>query len=249
MCNYYLLSQTKLLQFKMRKYKHLFFDLDRTIYDFDRNALETFHDIYSIFDLKTKGIDDFEKFFKVYNTHNNKLWDLYRKGKITKDKLKFYRFELTLNDFEIDDIQLAKKMGDEYVRLSPTKKNLFPHCIETLEKLKHHFEMHIITNGFEEVQMAKLRNTGLIKYFDKIITSERAGVKKPASEIFDFSLKLANANSYESLMIGDDLKVDILGAKNSGIDQVFVNYDNEEHKEEITFEINSFDKLEGILIG
>ncbi|MCF8296913.1 MAG: YjjG family noncanonical pyrimidine nucleotidase [Saprospiraceae bacterium] len=233
----------------MKNYKHLFFDLDRTIYDFDNNAIETFHDIYTIFDLKAKGVDNFDKFIEIYNQHNNKLWDLYRKEEITKEKLSYYRFELTLNDFGIYDIALAKSISAEYVKISPTKTKLFPHCHETLDKLQPHFNMHIITNGFEEVQFAKLKNTDLMKYFDKIITSERAGVKKPEAEIFEYSLNLTGAKAEESLMIGDDINVDIIGARNAGIDQVFVNYLNEKHNEEITFEINSFEKLGEILIN
>ncbi|MBC8147364.1 MAG: noncanonical pyrimidine nucleotidase, YjjG family [Bacteroidetes bacterium] len=232
----------------MKKYKHLFFDLDRTLYDFDKNAYHTFKDIYSMFDLKAKGVEDFNEFYKIYNHHNNELWDLYRKEEIAKEKLSYYRFELTLNHFGVNHIQLAKSIGKEYVTLSPKKTKLFPHCRETLDKLHPHFEMHIITNGFEEVQFAKLKNTDLMKYFDKIITSERAGIKKPTAEIFEYSLIQAGAKANESIVIGDDLNVDIIGARNVGIDQVYVNYDHEQHNEEITFEIDSLDKLESILV-
>jgi len=231
----------------MIKYKHLFFDLDRTIYDFDNNAKDTFFEIYINFKLKELGVEDFKDFYYKYTQHNNKLWDLYRKGEIEKELLSYKRFALTLNDFNIDDIVLAKKIAHEYITKSPLKKKIFPHVRETLDFIKDKFRMHIITNGFEEVQMIKLQNTDLMKYFEHIITSERAGVKKPEKGIFEYSLKIANAEAKESLMIGDDLEVDILGAKNAGIDQVFVNYHNHQHKEKITFEIDSFNKLKDIL--
>jgi putative hydrolase of the HAD superfamily len=229
------------------KYKHLFFDLDRTIWDFDRNALITFQEIYQKYNLKELGVKYFEEFFSKYKFHNNELWALYRKAEIKKEVLSVKRFELTLKDFGIDDQSLAEKIAYDYITLSPLKTGLFPHVYEVLNYLSEKYKLHIITNGFEEVQYKKIEVSDLNKYFENIITSEEAGTKKPEKQIFEFSLSKASAKPDESLMIGDDIAVDIIGAKTIGIDQVFVNYDRIPHDEEITYEINDLIELKAFL--
>ncbi|MCD4773848.1 MAG: YjjG family noncanonical pyrimidine nucleotidase, partial [Bacteroidales bacterium] len=230
----------------MKKYKHLFIDLDRTIWDFEKNAKETFHDIYNKYELKKKGVESLELFTRTYKKHNDLLWSYYRKGKILKEVLSVQRFELTLNDFDINDRKLALQIGNDYIKISPQKTNLFPYAHESLTYLKNKYILHLITNGFEEVQQTKIDVSDLRKYFKTIITSERAGAKKPEKKIFDFALKKAGAKLEESIIIGDDLKVDILGAKTFGMDQVYVNFDNIPHSEDITFEIDSLKKLQEI---
>jgi putative hydrolase of the HAD superfamily len=134
-------------------------------------------------------------------------------------------------------------MAENYLILSPQKNLLFPHAIETLEYLKDKYQLHIITNGFIEVQYKKIKNSGIEKFFNQTITSEEAGVQKPDKFIFEFSLNKVNASPEECIMIGDDLKIDILGAKNAGIDQIFFNVDNVKHNENITFEIDSLKQI------
>jgi putative hydrolase of the HAD superfamily len=226
----------------MKKYKHIFFDLDRTLWDFDKNAHEAFHDIYEKYHLSEKGVNSFEAFTESYLRHNTELWALYVEGKIEKSYLTSRRFEVTLLDFGIDDPGLAKQIGIDYITISPKKTNLFPNSIETLEYLFKRYPLHIITNGFEEVQFHKLHNSGLDKYFDKVITSEAAGCKKPDDCIFKYALETANALPQESLMIGDDIEVDILGAQNNGMDTVFFNPNKIAHNGGIQSEI--FDLIE-----
>ncbi len=231
----------------MKRYKHLFFDLDKTLWDFDKNALETFSDIYNKYKLNERGIPSVKDFIRKYTVHNIYLWDLYRNGDIEKKLLSVKRFELTLNDFGIFNKELAKNIASDYILLSPLKTNLYPQTRETLEYLKNKYKLHIITNGFEEVQYKKIKAADLEQYFDKIITSEEAGCKKPDPMIFKFSLAKANALASESLMIGDDIEVDIIGARNTGIDQVFVNYSNIHHNEDVSFEITEMKDLMQIL--
>ena len=231
----------------MRKYRHIFFDLDRTLWDFDQNSLETFNDLYLIYNIAEKLHCDFETFHDAYIIHNTQLWDAYRNGVIKKEFLSVHRFLFTLNDFGCNDAEMAAKMSADYVRLSPQKKILLPHTIEILNFLKANYQLHIITNGFVEVQYTKLNNSGLDKYFTHTITSEEAGYQKPDREIFEYALDKINATPHECLMIGDDLKVDILGAKKVGIDQIFYNYSGVIHNEQITFEIKSLLELKEIL--
>jgi len=202
------------------KYKHIFFDLDRTLWDFDKSSVEAFADIYEMHKLKDLGIESVESFHDVYSVHNQKLWNIYRDGGITKEDLRGRRFNLTLKDFGIDNTDLAEAIGMDYVSLSPLKVNLFPQAINILEYLYPNYKLHIITNGFQEVQEVKMEASKLIKYFNTVVTSEEVGIKKPNKAIFYYSLEKAGAVASESLMVGDDPEVDILGAKNAHIDQV-----------------------------
>jgi len=231
----------------MKKYKHLFFDLDRTIWDFDYNTRITFKEIFIKYNLEELGISSFEDFVNTYQEHNKKLWELYRNGKIEKPLLRVKRFSLTLGDFGIEDMNLAKSISHDYVTMSPQKTKLFPNAIETLSYLKNKYHMHIITNGFEEVQTTKIKVSGLEQYFNSLITSEAAGFKKPHKEIFEYALTKNNAVAIESLMIGDDLEIDVKGAQQAGIDQVFFNIDEIQTSEKVTFEIKSLKELMNIL--
>ncbi len=229
----------------MKKYKHIYFDLDRTIWDFETNSHEALTDIFYKYNLQNY-IESSKIFIETYKTHNKKLWKDYGLRKITKKDLITKRFSITLEDFGINpDLreEMAKNMGVDYVTISPTKTALFPHSHEALSYLKDRYTLYVLTNGFKQVQTTKLKNCNLEQYFTKLICSEDAGVQKPKPEIFRYALKTVNAKKRESIMIGDDLNVDILGAKKSGIDQIFFNPKKIIHKEQPTFEITSLNEL------
>jgi putative hydrolase of the HAD superfamily len=231
----------------MNKYKHLFFDLDRTLWDFDKNSKETLQDIFISFGLQKLGIPDFDVFYEHYCHHNIYLWELYRGGKIEKDFLSAERFYLTLADFGIENKKLSKLISMDYVEQSPSKTALFPFTHEVLDYLYKKYSLHVITNGFKEIQFRKLSLCGLEKYFNSVVVSEEAGCNKPDSKIFLFALGKNKAEINESIMIGDDLAVDVLAAKAIGMDQVYVNYDRRPHDEITTYEISSLKELTGIL--
>ena len=228
----------------MKHYKHIFFDLDRTLWDFETNSKNTLLEIVEEFELLKHGVPSAEEFISVYRIENEKLWDEYRVGKIHKDFLRSERFLRSMKHFDIDSKEIAEQIGFYYVNKSPEKKALFPHTHELLQSLvKSGITLHIITNGFEEVQAVKLKNCDLRSYFDHVITSEKAGVKKPDPAIFNYALGLANAKPEESLMVGDDVKVDLLGAKNVGIDQAYFNPHDEVHSAELTIEYKDHREL------
>jgi len=204
----------------MKEYKHIFFDLDRTLWDFDKSSQEAFTEIYDLYELKELGIESVELLHDVYSVHNERLWDMYRKGEVTKEVLRGKRFHLALKDLGVDNAELAEKIGLDYIRLSPLKVNLFPQAINILEYLFPKYKLHIITNGFQEVQDVKIAASDLGKYFKTIVASEEAGMKKPHKGIFEYALNKAGALADESLMVGDDPDVDILGARDAGMDQV-----------------------------
>lgn len=228
------------------KYKHIYFDLDRTLWDFERNALETFKEIYIEYELD-KIFRGFNFFFDSYTKNNDRLWKQYREGNLKKSILRNKRFALTLKDFGVKDDILAEKIGDAYVSRSPSKTHLFPYVHEALSYLERKYNLYIITNGFNEVQFSKLKNCNLDQYFNKVFTSENAGANKPNRIIFEKALKDVNAKKTESIMIGDDFDVDVLGAKRFGMDQVWFNTNGFEATEAITYEIHSLKELIDIL--
>ena len=230
----------------MRPYKHIFFDLDRTIWDFDRNSGETIKELFFKYQLD-RSINDPEDFIKVYHKVNGQLWSLYRKGEMTKDILRTKRFRMSLSHFGITDDDLAEKFGDDYLDMSPTKTLLIPHSREILDYLQTRYCLHIITNGFLTTQKIKLKNCRIDQYFQSLTTSEVVGYNKPRPEIFSQALSAVNARKNQSIMIGDDLEVDILGARKFGIDQVFLNRDGVVHNDPVTYEIDSLLALNDVL--
>ena len=228
-------------------YKHLFFDLDHTLWDFDANAKIALTEMYSFFNLELLQVVPFESFYRQYLHHNQILWDRYHKGFISSEELKWRRMWRTLLEFKIGDEKLAKKISERFLETLPVQKGLFPHTIEILNYLtQKKYQLHLITNGFEKVQWSKLNNSGLNRYFQHVITSEASNSLKPKKEIFDFALKKTGALVTNSIMLGDNLDADIQGAINFGMDSVFVNHLKLSTEIVPTFTITHLKELENI---
>ncbi len=231
----------------MKAYRYLFFDLDHTLWDFDSNAKQTLEELHRTLSLHDRGITDFDRFYRTYLLHNEKLWDRYRKGFIKVDELRWKRMWHTLLDFKIGDDKLARAMGDEFLRLLPTRRLVFPHTIELLDYLRNKgYELHLITNGFEKTQHEKIKNAGLTGYFGQVITSEGSNSLKPHKEIFDYAFTLTGARADNSIMIGDSIDADIMGAANAGMDQVYVNHTNSVTDFKPTYTVYSLKEMENI---
>jgi len=230
-----------------KTYKHIFFDLDHTLWDFERSAEETKRELFETLKLQEKGIPSYETFREKYIVINQALWALYREEKIGKEDLNFRRFYDTLCLFGIYDRILGEAMANGFIEGISSKTYLFPYAIEMLEYLYLKYPLHIITNGFEEVQFRKLKNSGMDRYFTSVITSEEAGYKKPDAEIFHYSLSKTGASADNSLMIGDDLEVDMAGARQIGIDQLYVNHENKKHDDPVTIEVFSLKEIMELL--
>ena len=218
-------------------YKHIFFDLDRTLWDFDAAAEVAFERIYEKYNLKSLGISSAHEFHEVYHPLNEQLWVLYRADKITKDELNRTRFLKPLEHYGIHNTELADRLSEDYVYWSPRIVRLVSGTMELLDYLKPKYQLHLITNGFQEVQHTKLSGSGLEPYFETLTVSEEVGVKKPNPEIFRYALKKAHASAEESLMIGDEMAVDIDGARAVGMDTVLFNPKGETIEGERTFEV------------
>ena len=203
------------------KYKHIFFDLDNTLWDFKTNSFYALKETYHNFFSGEKEDASFEKFYDVYNVHNSMLWRGYRKKTISKKELIRRRFQNTFDDLKLEG-QDPEIVNSFYLDEMPKQIHLVQGALELLNYLNlKKYKMYIITNGFREVQNKKLENTGLKSFFQKIFISEDIKIPKPGIEIFEHAIKSANAKKSESLMIGDDWDADIVGAANFGIDQAY----------------------------
>jgi putative hydrolase of the HAD superfamily len=227
--------------------KHLFFDLDRTLWDFEKNSEIALFKLFHELSLD-EAIDSFELFHSKYKKNNALLWKEYGAGRLSKENLRNDRFKITLEYFEINNPDIVNKISDGYVELSPQQTALFPHTHETLDYLKKEgYNMHIITNGFKEVQYIKLNKSGLDHYFDVIVCSEDVGQNKPSPAIFKHSLDSANAKAADSVMIGDDYEVDVVGAQNFGMYGILFDPENTFSHYQDQHRIQSLNELPGLL--
>jgi len=197
----------------------LFFDLDHTIYDFDKNSALTFQAIFT--EMELIGIDDFMTHFKPIN---DSYWERFSKEEISRDFLRYGRLKDTFDaiDVKINDDHIYY-IADEFIGKLPNYNHVFDGAYETLDILKNNYRLHIITNGPDSVQEKKLKNANLTAYFQTITNSEIAGVKKPHPGIFQHALTTANTKAKNSLMIGDNINADIHGALNVGMQAVWFN--------------------------
>lgn len=197
--------------------------------------------------LEQRGVSDFNLFHKNYLAHNEKLWERYRNGFIKQEELRVKRMWLSLLDFKIADEVLAKDMSVQFLELLPTRTILFPYSNEILQYLStKNYQLHLITNGFEKTQHSKLKYSGLDRYFKEVITSEGSNSLKPNKEIFDYAFEKTGAKPEESIMLGDSIEVDIIGAMKAGIDQVFINHQNITTDIKPTYTVRSLKELEEI---
>jgi putative hydrolase of the HAD superfamily len=218
-------------------YKHIFFDLDHTLWDYERNSIETLNEMHSEFSLSNKNIP-IQKFIDVYRLVNAELWRAYNSAKINKDELRDIRFYKTLGHLGIKDKGLSIQLEDTFMEKCPNKPHVLPNTFEILDYLKQNYQLHIITNGFAGSTEEKLNNSKIRMYFDEIITSESIGITKPHSDIFKHALNESKAISEESIMIGDNLETDIKGAMNAGLDHIFYNPKKRKHTENVLFEVS-----------
>ncbi len=238
-----------------RKYTHLFFDLDNTLWDFETNSYHALESTFHGYNLHEKGID-FQHFFQIYSQINIRLWEEYKAGTLSRNDLQQLRFQKTFEALNISGIH-PLEMDAYYLAEMGRQTHLIEGAQEILEYAKSkNYSMYVITNGFREVQYKKLEATGLKHFFKSVFISEDVKAPKPSREIFEYAIKSANAKKSKSLMIGDDLTTDILGASQFGIDSAWFNKDGAElppadgkntHQINITYELISIADLKSIL--
>ena len=228
---------------KINNIKHIFFDLDHTLWDFDKNSGLTFDKIFKLNNLSINLND----FLKIYEPINFQYWKLYRNEQIDKQTLRYARLNDTFNKLNIKvKSSLIHQLSKDYISYLSTFNYLFEGAIEILEYLKPNYELHIITNGFKEVQQGKLNNSNIDHFFKTVTNSEMIGVKKSNPKIFKHALQMANAEKNESIMIGDNYEADVMGAINFGIQAICYNYHNQNLPNNI-FEINDLIEVRNYL--
>jgi len=232
----------------MKEYKHLIFDLDHTLWDFERNARETLEFLFDKYDLESKSMkSEKERFVQAYFRINRQMWKLYDKSLVTKKEIRELRFKKVLQELNVKDVELSLILEDTFLSICPAKGNLIDGSIDLLEYLAPKYEMHILTNGFLETQNIKIKTSKIAHYFKTMTTSECSGYKKPNPKIFNFKLDKINAQKEECLMIGDNLLTDIGGARRSGIDQLFFNPTRMKFEQKVTFQVSELIDIKSLL--
>lgn len=221
----------------------IFFDLDHTLWDFERNSALTFEKIFSEQRIPVILHD----FLEVYIPLNKAYWKLYRENQITQPELRYQRLKKAFDRIGVHVTdEIIEILSQEYVTHLSSFTHLFPNTEEVLDYLEPRYRLHIITNGFQEIQEKKLRKSNIHKYFDYIIDSELAGVKKPDPYIFRLALDKAKIASNKALMIGDNLEADILGAQAVGMQALHFNADKQPNHD-ICAMINNLIEIKGLL--
>lgn len=231
----------------MKSYTCIFFDLDHTLWDFETNSCETLRELYATYKLNMCGVDECKKFEQQFKKVNVQLWDLYDRGLIDSQVIRKERFKQVLEHFQIYDEKLCLDLSVEYLEKCPTKAGLIPHAMETLHYLSKKYPMTVVTNGLEEVQHVKLTSGNLHRFFQHVVTSQKAGHKKPSREIFEYAMRANRVTCDQVIMIGDNLLTDIGGAMNASIDTVFFNPEEVAHTVNVKHEIRSLAELQNIL--
>jgi putative hydrolase of the HAD superfamily len=230
---------------RKEKIEHIYFDLDDTLWDFEKNSARLLRNLYDELNLKEKLHCDFETYLAAYKKKNNELWQEYNQKHITKEELRKRRFYETFLGFGLKDFDLSWQVSESYIQRSPFGKELKKGSIELLDRLSVNYNLHIITNGFKEVQLTKIEQCGLQKYFDLIIISEDIGFNKPDVRIFREAERLGNTSKESCLMIGDNFNTDITGAKKAGWQSIW--YNPEQNKRYQATQVNCLTELMDVL--
>jgi putative hydrolase of the HAD superfamily len=210
---------------KFKNIKHIFFDLDHTLWDFDLNSKLAYKQIFDEYNISL----DLDRFISIYEPLNLQFWRMFRENKISKEDLRYQRLKTAFDacEFEVSDERI-NLFADLYIDYLPNNNHLFDGCIELLDQLQKRYQLHLITNGFNGVQQDKVKNAGLCKYFNVVLTAETAGIKKPAPQIFHQALEMAGATVENSIMIGDSYEADIKGAQNVGLSTIWFHTTDQE---------------------
>jgi len=227
---------------KLENVKHIFWDLDHTLWDFDSNASDTLTILFEKYELNAELNTTAKEFIEKYQQINEECWALYRVGKMEKDELRLVRYRKAFDHFGSQNIELADRMGWEYMTECPQRTKLMPGTFKVLDAFAEKYQQHIITNGFLEVQEVKQTGSGLKPYFDVVVCSEEVGEKKPHPSVFKFALDKANAKPEESVMIGDTLEVDAIGGKDYGMVGIWYNPHGKDLEHDV-IEINHLEEL------
>lgn len=227
----------------LKHIEHIFFDLDNTLWDFSANSRRILYEMYQEFQLVEMGIRHFDTFHAQYQLRNEHLWRNYKAGSKTKEEVRLERFQQTLYDHGIDNRLMSMQLADYYIENTRKVTDLVPGAIELLDYLSAKYPLHIITNGFEEVQLFKIKNSGISGYFRTITTAEAAGALKPDQLIFEKALMDAGASAANSLYVGDSPEADGHGSMRAGMSFIWFNYKKEPNRSNFQYVVSDLQEL------
>ncbi len=234
--------------FQEMKYKHLFFDLDHTLWDFERNSSESLDEIFHTLSLQDHGVSSKQQFIDTFIKINTHLWDEFDRGRIHHSYIRANRFLMVFDSLGIPCPENHLEIGELYLHTLPYKKHLLHGALDMLGYVKERgYRLHIVTNGFTEIQARKIASSGISHFFENVITFETANAKKPDPDIFACAVQQANASKGECIMIGDNWLADIIGARNFGLDTVYYNPSGLQFDENPTYDIRLLEELKTIL--
>lgn len=228
---------------KIKNIKHIFFDLDNTLWDFEKNSREALLHLFLEHEIVKHCNTDFTGFIEIYEAINHELWHLYSLKQTTKEELRYQRFHKTFLHFGYDNLLLSHQWADDYLKISPYKTHLIDGAMDLLLHLKDKYKLHIITNGFKEVQHIKLDHSMLKPFFEHIIISEEYGFNKPDIKIFDLAQSLTSSQNHDCVMIGDNYEADIIGALNAQWKAIYLSDIQKENDDKNYFQINKLRQL------
>jgi YjjG family noncanonical pyrimidine nucleotidase len=235
------------MDIRQKRYKCIFFDLDHTLWDYETSARQTLAELFHSFDLRARGVTDADSLYQQFRKVNFALWDLYDRDLITQDVIRKERFKQILEFFNAYEPELSESLSREYLEACPRKGNLIPHAAVVLDYLSAHYKLTIVTNGFEEIQHVKLCSGNLLNYFDHIVTSQKAGHRKPSQKIFEYAMNINGIKCCDAIMVGDNLITDIGGARGASIDTIYFNPEKLSHQSKTDHEISCLSELKNIL--
>ena len=226
------------------RYKHIFFDLDHTLWDFEKNSSESLEEIFHHHQLSRYGISSLESFVGCFLKINTALWDAFDRGQLHHAYIRENRFKMVFEELGAECPSDHAEIGEFYLRSLPHKKHLLAGALELLNyTASAGYGMHIITNGFNEIQARKIASSEIGHFFEHVVTFETANAKKPDRRIFEYAMEMAQTTADQSLMVGDNWIADILGAKQVGMDTVYLNPAGLEFDERPTYDIRRLEEL------
>ncbi len=227
----------------MKQYRHIFFDLDHTLWDYDKNTQEAIQELFVLYQLDKLNLFTSEEFLANFFEINNYLWDRYNHGMIGQAELRQSRFNLIFNKLGVHNGDIPLDIDNKFIEICPAKPHLLPHAMSTLDYLSKKYRLHIITNGFDDVQFRKLKSAAIDGYFEEIVTSENSGFRKPERGIFDYAMNKAGASRNDAIFVGDNPDTDVVGAINAEMDFVYYNPAKRPHDISIKYEIDCLSQL------
>lgn len=227
--------------------KVILLDLDNTLTDTEGNSRSAMLSMYTELELGS-CFPPFESFWEVYHSCNDDLWEQYRKGGITRERLNELRFSWPLSLMGVNSVELSKRVNEVFYKYFLPLTGVVPGAYELLDYLSEKYRLAVVSNGTKSSQIVKMKNFHFEDYFEKVYLSDDIGFPKPDVRIFQYVLNDMGVKPEEALMIGDDFESDIIGAVNAGIEQVWLNSQpGQSHSIEPSLTISSLTELIGLL--